>query len=221
MKNNSTIKKASVVSIRHLFYDFVKYTSAIGYLWFRPKRIFESQAAKKKLWGGNLIIANHIGYSDPIVLMLVVWYRRHHFICTKDLFESWARPFFTGFHCIPIDKENFGMGSFSAITDHLKNDELVCMFPEGRVNEDVSSGINQFKSGMILMSMRSQKPIVPFYIRKRQHFWERSVVAIGEPIDIVAKYGPILNMDQIKEATELLASKERELEKLALEGKKR
>lgn len=201
-------------SIRYLFYDFVKFTAIPGYLWFRPKRVFASKEAKRKIKGGTLLISNHVGFSDPIMIMLSIWYRRHHFICTKDFFEGKSRLIFKGFHCIPIDKENFGMGSFRTITEHLKNGELVSMFPEGHVNEDSTKGVDQFKSGMVLMSVMSGKPIVPVYIKPRKHFYNRSVIAIGEPIDIVALHGERPSMTQIDETARMLRDKEIELEQL-------
>lgn len=197
----------------YIFYDFVKITSIPGYLWFRPKRIYSSKEAKAKIKGGALLISNHVGFSDPIVIMLAVPYRRHHFICIKDFFEKKSRIFFKGFHCIPIDRDNFGMDTLRVITDHLKDDELVDMFPEGHVS--TSEGMNQFKSGMILISIMSGKPIIPVYLKKRGHFYERSVVAFGEPIDIVEKYGQRPSMTQIDEAAKMLYEKELELEKLA------
>jgi len=205
-------KKNKIFSLDYLFYDIVKFTAWPGYLWFRPKRVFASEEARKKIKGGNLIIANHVGFSDPIIIMLIIPYRRHHFICTKDFFEGKSRIFFKGFHCIPIDKENVGMDTFRTITEHLKNDELVDMFPEGHIITEDS--MSQFKSGMILMSIMSNRPIIPIYLKKREHFFSRSVVAIGEPVDVVSLYGKRPSMTQIDEAAKLLRDKELELEKL-------
>lgn len=205
-------KRKSIFSRDYIFYDFVKATSVPGYVWFRPKVLYASKKAKKHIEGGALVISNHVAFTDPAVLMYAIWYRRHHFICIKDLFEGKLGPLFRGFHCIPIDRENFGMDSFRTITDHLKNDEIVTMFPEGHISE--SNGLEQFKSGMILMSIMSGKPIVPVYIKKREHFYERSIVAIGEPVDIVSIYGARPNMVQINEATKKLHDIEEDLIKL-------
>lgn len=205
-------KKSSLISIRYLFYDFVKLTAAPGYLWFRIRRKYENKNAKKKIKGGALIISNHVGYSDPIVIMLTIWYRRHHFICTKDFFEGKSRLIFKGFHCIPIDKNNFGMNSFRSITEHLQNEEIVSMFPEGHVN--AQDDLDRFKSGMVLMSVMSGKPIVPMYICRRKHFYNTTRVVIGEPIDVIGMYGGRPSMSQIDEVAGVLQAKEEELKKL-------
>ncbi len=204
--------KSKLFSVRYLFYDFVKLTAAVpGLLWFRLKTIYVSKTAKRKIRGGALLISNHVGFSDPVVLQLCVWYRRHHFICIKQLFEGrFTRLLFTGFLCIPIDRENFSMNSFREITQRLQDGELVTMFPEGHVN-GVSEGIAAFKSGMVLMAVKSGRPIVPVFIERRKHWYNRVRMAIGEPLETAALLGKRPTMTQIEEITQMLYQKEEEL----------
>lgn len=212
---NGEKKQNSVFSLRYWFYDFVKITSALpGLLAFRPKRIYETPQARKKLRGGALLIANHVGFTDPVYLMLTIWYRRHHFICIEDFFRSKARWLFVHFLCIPIDRENFSMDSFREITGHLQAGEIVSMFPEGHVNDTPDGAVSSFKSGMVLMAMRSGVPIVPIYVRKPNHWYERLVVVIGEPVDITKQYGSRPSFAQVEELAALLHNKEIELKKL-------
>lgn len=58
----------------------------LGWLVFRPKNYYISEEAKKKIKGGSLIISNHIGFVDPVYLMMAMGYRRQHFIATKEFF---------------------------------------------------------------------------------------------------------------------------------------
>ena len=199
----------------YFFYDFVKITAAIpGLIWFRPKRIYVNGNAKKKIKGGALLISNHSSNIDPIILMFGIYYRRHHFIATKELFDTKFKRFlFENFHCIEIDRDNFGMNIFRNIIDLLKNDKLVAMFPEGHVtnNEEVQ----KFKSGMVLMAVSSKKPIVPVYVKVRKRLWHRQYIIIGEPInpsEILPKIPSLSDMDNI---TEILREKEKELKTIA------
>ena len=97
--------RAKLFSPRYLVHDFIKATAAIpGLIWMRPRWIFETKAARKRIRGGALLIANHYGFFDPVYLMFAVWYRRHHFICGKEFFESRFRWLFKQFLCIPIDR---------------------------------------------------------------------------------------------------------------------
>ena len=57
----------------YFFYDFVKITAAIpGLIWFRPKRIYVNENAKKKIKGGALLISNHSSNIGQALLTLLV-----------------------------------------------------------------------------------------------------------------------------------------------------
>ncbi|MBS7263231.1 MAG: 1-acyl-sn-glycerol-3-phosphate acyltransferase [Eubacteriales bacterium] len=195
----------------YIFYYFVKYTAALpGLIWMRPKILFESEAAAERIRGGAILIANHMGFFDPVYMMFAVWYRRQHFVCLKSFFEGKAGWLFRQFHCIPIDKNNFGMGSFRAIIDELKKDEVVSLFPEGKVN-DGSGELAAFKSGVVLMALRSGKPIIPIYVRPKKHWYERLRVMIGEPIRVEM---PAVSFQKIDAFAALLHDKEERLKEL-------
>ena len=212
---SSKDKKAPLFAAEYFFYDFVKLTAAIpGLVWFRPKVLYASEAAKKKIKGGALLISNHTAVFDPIYLQIAVWYRRHRFVCLKEFFESRGGWFFKAFLCIPIDRENFNISSFREITEHLKRGELVSMFPEGRINDE-TEGVAAFKSGMVLMAMRSGVPIVPVYVRRFEGFPHRLTMAVGEAMDVAALCGGRPTMSRIDEISELLHEKEDELRELA------
>lgn len=212
-------KKAKLFSLSYLFYDICKIIAAIpGLLAFRPKWLYMNKKAKKRIRGGAILIGNHTGYSDPIYMQYGVWYRRHHFLCAKEFFEGKARFFFKNFMCIPIDRENFGMDIFREITEHLKQGELVSMFPEGQIEKE----LNSFKSGMILMALQSGAPIVPIYIKPRKTVWHRLVMAIGEPVDVAEVCGGSRpSFSKIESVTELLHDMEVQLKEMCEKGDKK
>ena len=213
MKNNQR-NKARLFAFKNLVYDFVKLTAVIPTLIMcRPKFLYSSKKAKKRIRGGAIVIANHNGFFDPIYLMTAVWYRRHHFVCLKQFFERKSAWWFRRFGCVPIDKENVNMESFRSIVAHLRAGELVSMFPEGHIG-DGSDRIDVFKSGVVLMAVRARKPIVPVYLKPRRHWYKRCVFAIGEAVD-VNSLGQRQTFSQIDAFAEELRNKERELEALA------
>lgn len=197
------------------FYDLILFLTALpGLIWFRTKIIYEDKK-KVRIKGGALVVSNHIGFVDPVYLMYGIWYRRHHFICMKELFEKpFTKWFFKMCMCIPIDRENLSMESFRRISDTMKEGKVVSMFPEGHVNVE-NSDTKQFKSGMVLMALKGNAPIVPVYIEQRKHFWNRLRVTVGQPIDIKAIYGDRPSLRQIDEIAELIFKKEKELKELA------
>ena len=213
------MKKTKTLSLKYLLYDFIRITAFPGVLWFRPKRLYASEEAKKKIQGGALMICNHMGRFDPMYLMMGVWYRRHHFIAAKELFRTdFTRKLFTkGFRCIEIDRENFGISTFKTIIEHLHDGELVSMFPEGRLNTAESGELQAFKSGMILMAFKGGVPIIPVYLKKREHFYSRLVLAIGEPIELKNfTAGEKATLAEIAQATQYLHDQELLLEQICM-----
>ena len=141
-------------------------------------------------------------------------YRRHHFVATTELFNSKLKRFmFERANCIEIDRQNVSMQSFNKIIEHLNAGRLVSMFPEGRMtkNEEVQT----FKSGMVLMALRANVPIIPVYIKRRKNYWQRQKYVIGEPINPVEMVGKIPSLEKINQVTNLLKEKEAELKKIA------
>lgn len=207
-------QRAKLFSFRYFIHDFIKVTGALpGLLWLRPKWIYENRAAKKRLRNGNVVIANHCGFFDPIYLMYAVWYRRHHFICGKEFFESKYHGWFKAFMCIPIDRDNFRMDSLRQITNELLAGSLVTLFPEGHINNG-SGQLSGFKSGMVLMALQGKAPIVPIYIKPKAHFYNRLRIVIGEPLDIISKYGNRPTFSQIEQIVSELQAKEETLKSL-------
>lgn len=214
-------KRAKLFSPRYLVYDFVKLTASVpGMLWMRPRWRYETKAAKKRIRGGALLIANHYGFFDPVYVMFAVWYRRHHFICGKEFFETKAAWLFKQFLCIPVDRANVGFGTMRTITDELKNGSLVSIFPEGHINEDGSGDLGAFKSGPVLIALQGKAPIVPVYVKPREHFWQRMTFVIGEPIDLVQRYGKRPSMSEIDAVAEELRQKEEELKQIAYQKRR-
>ena len=219
------VKKNRALSIRYLFFDFVRMTATPGILLFRPKIIYISDKAKenKKMKGGNLIISNHITTVDPMYLMLGLWRRRHHFVATKELFagkfKHWL--FTKGFKCICIDRDNFSFASFKEITDNLKVGNIVTMFPEGSV-DTTGEGVRVFKNGAVMMALRSGAPIIPVYIQRREHWYSRLIIAMGEPIKPEDfKSDGILTKNDLDKASAYLREQEQKLEQLCLERQKK
>lgn len=205
---------AGTFSFRFLAHDVAKIILALpGWLWFRTRILYETPAAKRKIRGGVLAISNHLGFYDPIYLQYAIWYRRHHFVCLQKFFEGPLWWMFKAFLCIPIDKENVSIQTFKDIVAHLRCNELVSLFPEGQV-EGEGAQMSPFKSGMILMAIQSRKPILPVYIRKRERFYHRLTVCIGEPIDPAALCGERPTMQEINRAAERLQEKMTALSRL-------
>lgn len=204
---------------KYFVHDFVKWTGAIPvFIWFRLKCIYENKNAKKKIKNGALICANHLGFKDPIILHNVMWYRRLHTVALKELFErnkvlTW---FLTKTLCIPINRENVSIDGFKNIINVLKDKKVVAIFPEGHINHNENQ-LDFFKSGIVLMAMLGNVPIVPMAIIKKEKWYQRQKVVIGEPIYLPKER---MNLNQIDDFCKMLRIKEEEL-KLIYYNKRR
>lgn len=212
------MKKNKVLSIKYLMYDIIHLSGIPGLLWFRPKKYYLHEEDKKRIKGGALVIANHITLFDPMYLLLIIKSRRHHCICMEEMFhpaiKGWL--FSKAFLCLPINREKVSFGQIKDIISHLKNGDMVTMFPEGKVNEE-KEGMQSFKSGMVMMAMRGGVPIYPVYIKRRKHFYSRLEAGIGSPIDVNQyKKGAIATPEEIEFVCKLVEEKERELEAFVL-----
>ena len=210
--------KQPLFALKYLAYDFIKVTAALpGLIWLRPRWIYAAPEAREYLRGGALVIANHVGFLDPVYLMYAIWYRRHRFVCGKEFFESKARWFFRAFRCIPIDRENFGLDSLRLIADELRAGSVVTMFPEGHISAEGGEEIAAFKPGMVLMALQGRAPVVPVYFQPRKHWYSRLRVVIGQKLDIIETYGTHPTMSQIDEIVTLLRGRVEELKAIAEE----
>lgn len=189
-------------------YDFVKITGFLpAFIWVRPRIIRENENVPKRIKGGVLMASNHVTFIDPIILHCALWYRRLYSIATKEVARTKLRKFlFETMHCILIDKENFSFKDLHLICDTLKEDKAVVIFPEGSVNLSENKE-QEYKSGVVLMALLSQKPIVPICIIKGERWYSRVTVVIGEPIDVAKIYGPMPSMEQIEEISQILKDK--------------
>jgi len=123
---------------------------------------------KLPLDGQYLVMANHRGVIDPLILELALK-RTNIFglwISKKELYNS---PFFGLFvrnaGAILLDREKSQMGGFfSDIKSHTKEGSSIFIFPEGTRNKSEKSLI-EFKEGFRIIALKNRLPILPVFIR--------------------------------------------------------
>ena len=118
--------------------------------------------------GQYLIMANHRGIIDPLILELALkestifglW------IAKKELYNS---PFFGLFvrngGSILLDREQSQMsGFFADAKKAVKEGSSIFIFPEGTRNKSEKSLI-EFKEGFRIIALKNRLPILPVFIR--------------------------------------------------------
>ncbi|MFV8451236.1 MFS transporter [Vibrio campbellii] len=149
--------------------------------------------------GAALIVANHVSYVDALILMGTST-RPVRFVMDKSISELPVLKYvFRHAGVIPICSprkcaETYKK-AFEQIEQALSNDEVVCIFPEGRLTSNGELG--EFRPGVEKILKRTPVPVIPmalkglwgsFFSHKNGHaltkrptrFWSRIEVNIGE-----------------------------------------
>lgn len=149
--------------------------------------------------GAALVVANHVSYVDALILMGTST-RPVRFVMDKSISELPVLKYvFRHAGVIPICSprkcaETYKR-AFEQIEQALNNDEVVCIFPEGRLTSNGELG--EFRPGVEKILKRTPVPVIPmalkglwgsFFSHKNGHaltkrptrFWSRIEVNIGE-----------------------------------------
>ena len=149
--------------------------------------------------GAALIVANHVSYVDALILMGTST-RPVRFVMDKSISELPVLKYvFRHAGVIPICSprkcaETYKR-AFEQIEQAFSNDEVVCLFPEGRLTSNGELG--EFRPGVEKILKRRPVPVIPmalkglwgsFFSHKNGHaltkrptrFWSRIEVNIGE-----------------------------------------
>ncbi|MGR2704212.1 MFS transporter [Vibrio campbellii] len=149
--------------------------------------------------GAALIVANHVSYVDALILMGTST-RPVRFVMDKSISElPVLKHVFRHAGVIPICSprkcaETYKR-AFEQIEQALNNNEVVCIFPEGRLTSNGELG--EFRPGVEKILKRTPVPVIPmalkglwgsFFSHKNGHaltkrptrFWSRIEVNIGE-----------------------------------------
>jgi len=117
--------------------------------------------------GPAVLVCNHVSFVDAI-LIAGACPRPIRFVMDHNIFKSiilgW---FFKAVKAIPIapshQNEDIYTQAFDSISEALKNDELVCIFPEGKITKN--GDINPFKNGIEKIIERDPVNVVPLALQ--------------------------------------------------------
>lgn len=151
--------------------------------------------------GGVLLAANHVSYVDALILAGVSR-RPIRFVMDKRISDMpLLKYFFKHARVIPICPPRYNRATydtaFELIHQALQNDEVVCIFPEGRLTPD--GELSPFKKGIERILASDPVPVIPvalkglwgsFFSHKGGHaltkwpsrFWSKVEVEILEPM---------------------------------------
>ncbi|MEP7244556.1 MAG: MFS transporter [Gammaproteobacteria bacterium] len=113
--------------------------------------------------GPALLICNHVSFVDPIVVSAACR-RPVRFIMEAAIFRiPVLNAVFRGMKAIPVapakvDPEVYER-AFAIVAQELRDGQLVCIFPEGRLTTD--GEIGEFRTGMMRILQETPVPVIP------------------------------------------------------------
>ncbi len=168
-----------------------------------------------------IIIANHTSPADP----MLIWadhcrdfkgptIRLPGFMTAKEYCEFGG---IVGWICgvmesIPVERTGKDMGPAREALRRLKKNQLVGVFPEGKINH-VSPDVQLIPgdTGAAWLALKSQAPVIPIYIKNAPRgksmvhsflVQTRSTLHYGQPIDLSRWYGQRLTQQVLREVTD-------------------
>ncbi|MGC1507571.1 MFS transporter [Ketobacter sp. MCCC 1A13808] len=151
--------------------------------------------------GPVLLVCNHVSYMDALIIGGACR-RPVRFVMFKPIYDLPVLNFiFRTGKTIPIhsrksDPETYE-SAFKRISEELRDDEVVCIFPEGKLTQ--TGGIDEFKNGVEKILQQDPVPIVPMALkglwgsffshkdskaltRLPRRFWSKVELVAGDPI---------------------------------------
>ncbi|WP_411389411.1 MFS transporter [Pseudomonas sp. MPB23] len=152
--------------------------------------------------GAALLVCNHVSFVDALLIggavrrpiRFVMYYKIYRLPVLNFIFRTAG--------AIPIAGRNEDIQiyeqAFTRIAQYLKDGELVCIFPEGKLTAD--GEMNAFRGGVTRILEETPVPVIPmalqglwgsFFSRDPNkgifhRIWSRVVLVAGEPVGVEA-----------------------------------
>jgi 1-acyl-sn-glycerol-3-phosphate acyltransferase len=175
---------------------------------------------------GALIIANHRGPLDP----LLIWMNHHlgrrdgrlrmiGFLMAREYSEMPVLHWIAKVtRSIPVDRQGADMAPVRMAYRQLQAGDLIGIFPEGGINE--GEGLRAADTGVAWLALKAQVPVFPVYIdgsprgeNMVEPFYSPSRVTLhfGDAVDLSSYYECRKSQEILHEVTDLLMTRLAEL----------
>lgn len=133
----------------------------------------DKKELKKLPKNGPYIVAmNHINFLEVPMIFVDLYPRKVHGVAKK---ETWDNPILRVFadiwETVPIDREGFNTNTFRQVKEHLANNKIIIVAPEGTRSGD--GKLKKAHPGIISMALQSDVPIFPVAHFGGELFWDR------------------------------------------------
>ncbi len=134
--------------------------------------------------GAAMLCANHTSMLDPVLIAVGITPKHKlNFMAKKEIFKNKILgAFFRAVGAFPVDRDAADLATIRTSISVLKNGGKLLIFPEGTRMKGGRMEASEVKTGVAMIAMRANVPIVPIYLSSEQRMFHKTVVSIGRPI---------------------------------------
>ena len=157
--------------------------------WFLTKVCLNMKASGRENIpesGPVILICNHIHWTD-VACVYAQTGRRTWFMAKKELFSNkLLAPLFRAFGAFPIARGEADVAGIRTAMKHLKDGDMLCIFPEGTRNKERKVPLLPMQNGVAMLALRCKAEIVPSWIGGHHNPFKRVCMLTGEKMDLSA-----------------------------------
>lgn len=132
--------------------------------------------------GSAVLCANHIHMLDSVSIVIHIK-RMIYIMVKKELMASKiGNWFFNKLGCFAVDRGKGDMKAIESAKNHLKNGDLLLIFPEGKRN-GMAKG-EKMKKGAVMIALEAKAPIIPIGIQGSFKPFTKVKIRVGKPMDM-------------------------------------
>lgn len=208
-------------------YRFIKTTFQHPVVWTSRLRVKGREHVPDA--GGVLLAVNHHSWADPILVAAAI-HRPAHYLAKEAVFRNpVAARFFYAMGQIKVQRDTGGNSdAVATAVEWLRLGQVIGVFPEGTRSRP--GQVRRGKTGIARMAALSGAPVIPIGV-DTQDFWPRGRVLpklgekvylkIGAPMQLDLKPADAEDREKMREATDDIMDRVRELLDDAVAAKER
>jgi 1-acyl-sn-glycerol-3-phosphate acyltransferase len=177
-------EKKNEIDKPNFLYRLLRAIVKVLYRPFRWYKVIGAENIPKD--GGALLLCNHIGISDILILGMA-FPRQLHFLAKKEAFNI---PVVGGimrkFGAIRLDRGGKDVGALKEAIRTLENGKIVVLFPQGHRYPAVNPATTSIKFGAGIIAYRSGAKVIPVCIKTKgvkYRIFRKIELIIGKPIE--------------------------------------
>ena len=145
----------------------------------------------------TIIISNHYSNFDAFFIYWIYGRsKKIHFVTIAETKKKlWSRFITWLFDCLYIDSNTNNLVFLKQCIRILNDDGIICIFPEGYVNQR-KYGFLEFQASYVFLARKTQAVILPLYIYPELSFFQKTRIYVGEPLK-THDYSHIADRDEV------------------------